>query len=40
MLTGDKRETAINVGLLSSIIEPSYKIVVLDFEAYKYKEIL
>ncbi|KAL4432018.1 hypothetical protein ABPG74_017754 [Tetrahymena malaccensis] len=40
MLTGDKRETAINVGLLSSIIEPSYKRVVIDFEFSKYSDIL
>lgn len=40
MLTGDKRETAINVGLLSSIIESTYKRVVLDFEVSKYEEIL
>lgn len=40
MLTGDKRETAINVGLLSSIIESTYKRVVLDFEVNTFDEIL
>ncbi|EGR28204.1 phospholipid-translocating p-type flippase family protein, putative [Ichthyophthirius multifiliis] len=32
MLTGDKKETAINVAILSQIIEVSYKKIVLDFQ--------